>query len=131
MKPSPQAHITFGIRGDDLDPAQMSDLLGLQPSHAFSRGEQYESSAGTRHRPFGVWQLRSDSAITSVELEDHAAFILHHLESRRDLIESFLTQPIYYIEIRIWWEKKKGVGSRFQLTSKRLPTPFLFPKRLP
>src|SRR5438067_333325 len=116
MKVMATAHITFGIRSDTVTPGQVTTALGIQPSHAFSKGDVYETPAGLRYRPFNVWQLRSESDVDSLHLEEHAAFILNHLEPVKDRIEAILADSSHYVEIRIWWEFPSDSGG-FSLSS--------------
>jgi hypothetical protein len=78
--------------------------LGIAPSHAFAKGDDYYSVTGSRKRPWGVWQLRSDSHIKSRDIADHVFLILEQLECRQELINQFIESEEYYVDIRIWCE---------------------------
>lgn len=96
--------VSFGIRGDSLVPEEISSLLGMQPSHAFARGDEYHSVTGTRKHPWGVWQLRSETSISSLDVEDHAQFILGQLEPKREIIDRYVENREFYVDVRIWCE---------------------------
>jgi hypothetical protein len=103
--------VSFGMRSDLLKPEEITASLGICPSHAFAKGDEYSSYSGTRKRPTGVWQLRSEDAVSSSDLKDHLLYILGILEPRRDLIQSYINDRNYYVDIRIWWEGSNAIGS--------------------
>lgn len=39
--------MSLGVRHPDIDPAQITEALGLQPGHVWSKGEQRMDAAGT------------------------------------------------------------------------------------
>jgi hypothetical protein len=96
--------VSFGVRGDSLVPSALTSLLGIQPSHAFAKGDQYDSKTGIRKRPWGVWQLRSDAFLSSPNAEDHARFILEQVEPKKDVIMTYLANDQFYVDVRIWCE---------------------------
>lgn len=104
------ANITFGIRAQDLSPDYISQILGIEASHSFSRGDYFNTSSGKKQRAFGVWQLRSENYLKSTNLEEHALFILNQLEAVHNKILTFLNNSEYYVDIRIWWETSDSGG---------------------
>jgi hypothetical protein len=104
-------NVSFGVRGDSLIPADLTSQLGIQPSHAFAKGEEYASKAGTRKRPWGVWQLRSEASVSSSNIENHARFILEQLEPKRSIIMKYLESDEFYVDLRIWCEPEAGIAS--------------------
>lgn len=96
--------VSFGIRGDSLEPQKVSSLLGLRASHAFAKGDEYRSVTGNRNRPWGVWQLRSDSHVNSSNVHDHIQFILDQLESKREIIRRYVESDYFYVDVRICFE---------------------------
>jgi hypothetical protein len=103
-------HVTFGIRADGLSPEAVSAALGLQPSHAFRKGQPYESRSGRRTRPFGVWQLRSEGRVDAEDVEGHVLFLLGQLEPRQAALLPYLEDPACYVEFRVWWEADAETG---------------------
>lgn len=83
--PSNEATATFRILGDDLDPGEVTSLLGLEPTQAVARGHARcgVSRSGKRTpRPTakqGGWTLESPLP-RSASLGDHLAGLLDHLE---------------------------------------------------
>jgi hypothetical protein len=72
--------VSFRLSGDDLDPSEVSRLLGVEPSLVYARGDTYSpGTAGrayTRH--FGMWSLKSDVE-EGAELETHLVSPLDRL----------------------------------------------------
>jgi hypothetical protein len=54
-----RAVASLRITGDDLVPAEVTALLGAEPSNSFTRGEPQPLSQ--RPRQFGLWSLQSAS----------------------------------------------------------------------
>jgi hypothetical protein len=60
--------IRLSIRGDDVDPTAISDLLGVQPDSAWKKGERLRASG--RPRSFSMWSIclrREDTDEWNVE----------------------------------------------------------------
>jgi hypothetical protein len=114
-----RTHITFGLRSDSLNPQEVTSLLGILPSHSFSKGDRYNSSAGIRERPFGVWQLRSELHVSSSNVQDHVDYILQQLENKQEILGLYLTNPDYYVDIRVWWECPSETGG-FAISSSKM-----------
>lgn len=96
--------VSFGIRGNSLVPEEISSLMGRRASHAFAKSDEYLSVAGTRRRPWGVWQLTSEATVDSLDVEDHARFILSQLEPKREIIQRYVENQEFYVDVRIWCE---------------------------
>lgn len=102
--------VSFGIRGDSLMPQQVSLHLGLQPSFASAKGDEYLSVDGIRKRPWGVWQLRSESSVSSTNIGDHVHFVLDKLEAKRDIVQLYLHDRTRNVDIRIICDVDDGAG---------------------
>jgi hypothetical protein len=49
------------ISGDDLDPSEITSVLGCEPTKAQRKGQTFTSSAGkTRVAKFGMWLLEAE-----------------------------------------------------------------------
>jgi hypothetical protein len=50
------------IAGDDLDPSEVTGLLGAEPSSSQFRGQEIPSKSGIRIAKFGQWCLKAEAA---------------------------------------------------------------------
>ena len=73
--------MSFGIRGDQLIPSEVTRIIGIEPSKAWKKGETYQSrfrkedaSIGIQKasRPWGIWEISSKGNVLSDNIEDHA-----------------------------------------------------------
>jgi len=50
------------VAGDDLDPNEITRLLGRPPTRAYRKGDAIAAGSGTRIATFGHWQLQAKDA---------------------------------------------------------------------
>jgi hypothetical protein len=78
-----RAFATFRIVGDKLGRSEISQLLKIRPTQAYSKGERYKP--GPRSPKItgktGVWYLSTDKHVASEQLTDHLQFLLSVLLS--------------------------------------------------
>src|SRR5689334_8751292 len=78
---------TFRMWGPDVDPDELTELLGIEPTASHKVGE----ARGKRTFDFGSWRL-SSRTLETTELETHIEWLLDRLDaantSLRDLIAS-------------------------------------------
>lgn len=69
MPPISRVKVSFRLSGDDLDPTEVSRLLGVEPTRAHAQGDTHSNSQGrVYYRRFGLWLLRgSDDGEASLE----------------------------------------------------------------
>jgi len=111
-----KVNASFGIRADDLRPNEITERLGIQPSHSFARGDTYvghldRTTMGTRTRPFGVWQVRSEGVVKSDVLQDHVDYLVGVIEPKREEIDALLSDPALYVDVRLWVESHDVVNA--------------------
>src|SRR6478672_8995138 len=93
MKTDTAAFVTFRVAGDKLDPAQVTALLGLPPTHAYAKGAHYQRGGRAQVARTGVWYFSTDGVVDSSSLEDHAIYLLKfsalgsNIQKLRNLIE--------------------------------------------
>jgi hypothetical protein len=107
---------SFGIRAEDLLPDQITQALGVQPTNSWSKGTVVHARSGSRQRPWGIWSLDTENAVSSSELEDHLVYLLNVLEARRDALDQYLRNPDYSVAIYLWYVGESGADG-FTLTS--------------
>jgi hypothetical protein len=67
---------SLSFAGDRLNPAEISRLLGVEPTTAYRKGEVYKRTRG--HEVVGrtgLWLLSSRGHVKSGELNDHLAYL--------------------------------------------------------
>ena len=83
--------MSLGVRHPDIDPAQITEALGLQPGHVWSKGEQRTDAVGTalagNHRA-SYWLCeippRPDE---KASLESEISRLLHTLRKSTDFLQ--------------------------------------------
>jgi len=83
--------MSLGVRHPDIDPAQITEALGLQPGHVWSKGEQRTDEAGTAlagNRRASYWLCevppRPDE---KANLESEISRLLHTLRKSTDFLQ--------------------------------------------
>ncbi len=123
-------YVSFAIRSDVLDPKAITNLLGIQPSRAWAKGEQYlgkvfdpatkQVTQVWRPRYSGIWAIESKGMVESKRAEAHALYLLNLLEPAQEQLKHFLNLPeTYTVRFYIRWEPKSGHGS-YELSSSTL-----------
>ncbi len=103
--------VNFSLRSEALVPAEITKQMGIEPSHAFMKGDEFDSRSGKHRHPWGIWQLRSNPAVLSGDVAAHVDYILGILGPNRKVIEGFLKDSKYYVEVRIRWSAAYPVCS--------------------
>ena len=85
-----KAHVTIRFFGDDLEPEELTRLLGSQPSRARRKGEQRTLSSGElRVERYGSWSINDSEESVAVEIDEQVNALLDKLTDdigvRRDL----------------------------------------------
>jgi hypothetical protein len=72
---------SFRVRGDALDPDQITHLLHVFPTTAYAKGHKYMAGAGTGELigRTGVWLLSTRGIVASENLIHHLEFIIRIL----------------------------------------------------
>lgn len=72
-----KAHASLRVMGDDLNPEQVTRILRVVPTVAYSKGERYGMAAGRDligHT--GLWLLSTERLVASDNLQRHLAYLL-------------------------------------------------------
>jgi hypothetical protein len=110
------SHALVSIRSECRDPAAVTAGLGIAPSQAWAKDEQYLSKAGPRRRPWGMWHLSTEGRVSSRSPEQQALYLLGLLEPRVDFLRRFVDDPNYLVAVKFWWESRDTIGG-FELSS--------------
>lgn len=112
-----KTNVMFRIGGDNVVPSEVTNFIGINPSRAFAKGEEYITKRGkTRQRPIGHWSISSEMAVQSTSPEKHAKFLLDLLEPKTDKILRFVEDKNYRVSFVFWWEAMDEHGG-FTLSS--------------
>ena len=96
-----KAYATLRFTGDELEPREISDVLGAAPTRACRKGERYFAGprAGELTGRTGIWLLSTDNVVSGSDLDRHVSYLanlifesepsraitLRHLIACRDL----------------------------------------------
>jgi hypothetical protein len=73
-----KAYATLRFAGDELEPREISDLLGVAPTRAYRKGECY--FAGPRTGEFtgrtGIWLLSTEKVVSDSDLGRHLSYLM-------------------------------------------------------
>lgn len=73
------ARATLRVVGDDLEPAELTGLLGVKPSTSYSKGDVLTSKRGTtRVAPTGYWSLEAEDSAPA-DLDAQVTLLLARL----------------------------------------------------
>jgi hypothetical protein len=109
LSPFTKVFVSYGIRSDDLDPEEVSMLLGISLTWAFRKDQEYRRRVdrvhmGVRRYPWGVWGLQSDTFVVSDKPQDHIDGILNLLMPKLSNIQLLLSRKGYSSVVRIHLE---------------------------
>ena len=68
---------TIRLTDADLDPADVTRRLGIEPTTAFRRGDAFGRGFA---RTLGSWELTSEGQVATNDLEEHLAWLLDRIE---------------------------------------------------
>jgi hypothetical protein len=67
----------LNFAGDRLDPVRITQMLGVEPTISYRKGEMYLRSRGREARGrTGLWRLSTDKLINSHDLNEHLTRLL-------------------------------------------------------
>lgn len=114
---SGKVYVMFRVKGDDIDPGEVAELLRLEPTRSFRKGELFRARDRMHPRAYGMWMLSTEKAVTSEELVDHCNYLLERLRPVRAEIDRVRARVGVEVTVAFWWEPTDG------------PTGFTFPSR--
>ena len=110
-----KAYATLRFAGDELEPQEISDALGVEPTRAYRKGERYLAGPRTGELTgrTGIWLLSTDKLVEGSDLARHLSYLtklifagepgrvagLRHLIARRHLMA----------HVSCFWHGRAGV----------------------
>lgn len=104
------AHATFRVLGEDLDPDDVTRLLGVEPSQALRRDQLVPTQTSVRRQETGVWLLKSEGKVASTSLERHLLFLLDRVEPRLAALDGLLRTHQATADFFCFWLSATGHG---------------------
>jgi hypothetical protein len=83
--------VTLRFFGDDLDPDEVTRLIGCAPTAAVRRGEQTPTRTGFRTERTGLWRLSSEHR-SSTDMEEQLVTLLERLTPDLAVWQSLTTR---------------------------------------
>ena len=115
-----KTNVTFRMVGNNIKPTEITNDIGIKPSKAFLKGEEYLTQMGEkRYRPIGHWPITSELIIDLTSTEEHAKYILEKLEPKFENIKKYIKDPNIRTSLIFCWETIDGHGG-FSLSSDTL-----------
>lgn len=119
----PRTQIDFAVRADSLCLHTITDLLGVEPTRGFERGDVYLGKQKTpkgiesvnRTRPFGVWHFCTAGQVAVNLLDEHASLILERLEPALDELQRICRNPDFFVKVTIWYVGPAGFSMQADL----------------
>ncbi|TME32000.1 MAG: DUF4279 domain-containing protein [Chloroflexi bacterium] len=100
---------------DELEPSEISARLGLEPTHAFRRGDPIVTKRRRySDHPIGGWILSSRDLVSSDDLEAHLVWILDRVEPASYAIRSLVSDRYDIALICVVSGHETGGGPTFQ-----------------
>jgi len=109
----PSCHTTYAtlcIYPGDVDPAAITDRLGIEPSNWQRRGEVTQRPGrAPKVAPLDGWFLMSRGQVESRDSRRHIDWLLDRLESRAEAVRS-LREVGCRLEIACYWLARRSNG---------------------
>jgi hypothetical protein len=91
-------YVWFFIRGINIDPNEITYLLGITPSYRFMRGDRHGEN-GQMIRKHGFWSITSNGKVQSSDLYLHIEWILAQLEPVKSQLNSIISNNDVHAQI--------------------------------
>ena len=105
---------TLNFAGDALEPEKVTEILGIEPTTGYRKGEVYRRSHGREaHGRTGLWHLSTRRLIESTDLADHLRYIVSvlcppggpdHIAALRYLIQQYGLEA----DVSCFWYGRAG-----------------------
>lgn len=78
-----KVHAVLRLVHTDLDPAEITEMFGVQPTRFHKKGEPRRGRNGVLYAPFdeGAWLLDSRDHVRSKDINQHLSWILDNIAS--------------------------------------------------
>jgi hypothetical protein len=100
--------------GEQLDPCEISKILGVAPTRAYRKGEEYFAGprTGMVRGRIGIWLLSTDELVDSRDLEQHISYLMKLIfEDDRDRtvrLHQLIVDRGLKAHVSCFWHGKAG-----------------------
>ena len=111
-------YATFILRGKELDPQAVTELLGITPSRSFKRGDIRTEQ---KKWPHGFWGLTSDERIQSPDLALHIEWVISQIEPNKEMLVELINGKNIDAEISCFWilpKSREGLSLSSELLER-------------
>ena len=102
-----ETYATLRVYPENLDPAEVTARLGIEPSDWQRRGESRKR--GSRPAKLHGWFLSTKGAVESVDVRKHLDWLLERLASRADTILALQAEGCT-MDVSCFWVSRSGHG---------------------
>lgn len=98
---NPGSYVYFALQGDDFDPKEITNQMGLNPTKTFRKGEKGEYIASNK---FSMWSLSTEIGKEDLLIDNLVEEIVNQLFDKIDLINDIKARYELnsVLEIIIW-----------------------------
>lgn len=100
------AQVEVGLTGHELEPDDVTKIVGLNPTRFFRKGDRVSKKGIERIQPWSLWALRAEGE----DVEATARMLLKQLEGRLDAWNLAIKKTKAQASVSIWWEPEGGQG---------------------
>ena len=101
-------HVWLRVMDEHLDPAEISVVLGLEPTKTQRAGDLASPKTG-RRRKYSGWFLESTGLVESRDSRDLFAWLLDRVSSKGEQLRSLASRG-YTVDICCRWDSASGHG---------------------
>mgnify|MGYP000641500170 CR=1 FL=1 len=100
------AKVEVGLTGHEMDPDDVTKIVGLHPTRSFRKGDRVSKKGIERAQPFSLWALGAEGE----DVEATVRLLLAQLEGRLDAWNVAIKETKAQASVSIWWEPEGGQG---------------------
>lgn len=106
------AQVEVGLTGHEMEPNDVTKIVGLNPTRSFRKGERISKRGIERVQPWSLWALEA----AGEDVEATVRVLLTQLEGRLDAWNLAIKETKAQASVSIWWEPEGGQGG-FSISS--------------
>ena len=95
-----ETYSTLRVYSDDLQPGEITEILGLQPHRSFAKGDAFGTS--DRRRKATGWFYSTKNLVRSRDTRRHIDEVLAALEGKRDATKALIERGCK-LDIMSYW----------------------------